>query len=192
MKKRILAALLLTLMLALLLAAGGADSASAQPPGHESSADLPWQIAQKSAPEAESHPASPISVEQTLYLIRSALMTLNDANHSGNYTVMRDLASPDFQAKNSAADLAQTFSDLRRRNFDLFAVAIAAPQLTAAPALDERGMLHLTGMYPTQPLQIHFDLIFQNVAGQWRLFSISVATPKAQAADSKTPPAKKK
>jgi hypothetical protein len=60
------------------------------------------------------------------------------------------------------------------------------------PAIDERGMLHLTGMYPTQPLQIHFDLIFQNVAGQWRLFSISVATPKAAPENPQTPPSKDK
>ncbi|MGA7492215.1 MAG: hypothetical protein WB930_11060 [Syntrophobacteraceae bacterium] len=53
-------------------------------------------------------------------------------------------------------------------------------------------MLHLTGMYPTRPLQIHFDLIFQNVAGQWRLFGISVATPEAPPADRKTTPAKEK
>jgi hypothetical protein len=46
----------------------------------------------------------PVSVEQALYLIRSTLLTLNDANRSGNYTVLRDLATPDFQARNTAAD----------------------------------------------------------------------------------------
>ncbi len=182
---------LLTLVLALLLAVSAAGSASAQSPGPELPFDRRLQIAQKSAPQAESQPASSITVEQALYLIRATLMTLNDANHSGNYTVLRDLASPDFQAKNTAADLALIFSDLRRLNFDLFAVAIAAPQLATAPALDQRGMLHLTGMYPTRPLQIHFDLIFQNVTGQWRLFSISVATPKAPADYHKNKPAKK-
>ena len=40
-------------------------------------------------------------------------------------------------------------------------------------------MLRLTGYFPTRPLQINFDLIFQNVGGQWRLFGISVATPQA-------------
>jgi hypothetical protein len=106
-------------------------------------------------------------------------MTLNDANRSGNYTVLRDLASPDFQAKNTAADLSQSFSDLRRRHFDLYNAAIEAPQLTTVPALDDKGMLHLTGFFPTRPLQIKFDLIFQNVSGQWRLFGISIATPEA-------------
>jgi hypothetical protein len=40
-------------------------------------------------------------------------------------------------------------------------------------------MLHLVGIFPTQPLQINFQLTFQNVAGQWRLFGISVSTPEA-------------
>src|SRR5947209_1738908 len=70
-----------------------------------------------------------VSLEQALYLIRSALLTVNDANRSGNYSVLRDLAAPDFQAKNTAADLAQSFYDLRHRNFDLFSVALVAPQL---------------------------------------------------------------
>ena len=124
-------------------------------------------------------PTLPVSLEQALYLVRSTLLSVNDANRSGNYSVLRDLAAPDFQAKNTAADLAQGFADLRRRNFDLFSVALAAPQLTAPPALDGNGLLRLTGFYATRPLQINFDLLFQNVAGQWRLFGISVVTPQA-------------
>lgn len=124
-------------------------------------------------------PALPVSLEQALYLIRSTLLTLNDANRSGNYTVLRDLAAPDFQAQNSAADLGQNFSDLRHRNFDLYGVALLAPQFTEAPTLDQNGLLRLGGYFPTQPQQIKFDLAFQIAAGQWRLFAISVATPEA-------------
>jgi len=78
--------------------------------------------------------------------------------------------------------LSQIFSDLRRRNFDLYAAALLAPQLTAVPALDQRGYLHLIGFFPTRPQQIDFDLLFQNVANQWRLFGISVSTPEAPSA----------
>jgi hypothetical protein len=125
--------------------------------------------------------AAAVTAEQALYLIRSTLLTLNDANRSGNYTVLRDLA-PDFQARNTAADLSQSFSDLRRRNFDLYGAALLSPQLTALPALDQRGFLHLAGYFPTRPQQINFDLLFANVANQWRLFGISVATPEAPSA----------
>jgi hypothetical protein len=73
------------------------------------------------------------------------------ANRSGNYTVLRDVAGPDFQARNTAADLGQSFSDLRRRNFDLYGVALLAPQLTAAPALDAENRLRLTGFSDAAP-----------------------------------------
>jgi hypothetical protein len=149
-------------------------------------------FAQPKAPETK--PAPPVAIEQVLYLIRSTLLTLNDANRSGNYTVLRDLAAPDFQARNSAADLSQIFADLRRRNFDLYGAALLAPQLTATPALDPSGKLRLTGFFPTRPLQISFDLTYQVVGGQWRLFGISIATPEAppiqvQAQPSKAAPA---
>jgi hypothetical protein len=76
-----------------------------------------------------------------------------------------------------AADLAQSFSDLRRRNIDLFAVALMAPQFSAPPALDASGRLRLSGFFATRPLRIDFDLTFQSVGGLWRLLAISVATP---------------
>ena len=177
-------------------------SAQQKPPAVKSGAPA----APKEAPSGAQAPATqqqslPIPIEQALYLIRSTLLTLNDANHSGNYTVLRDLAAPDFQAHNTAADLGQSFSDLRRRNFDLHGAALLAPQLTAVPALDQKGMLRLTGYIPTRPLQINFDLLFQVVGNQWRLYGISVATPEATPAQPQaqvpagttqsTPPAKK-
>jgi hypothetical protein len=154
-------------------------------------------LAQKKAAPAQKNAQPqatlPVSVEQALYLIRATLLTLNDANRSGNYTVLRDLAAPGFQAKHTAADLAQIFGDLRRRNFDLFAVALAAPQLSTPPYLDPDKRLRLTGYFPTRPLQINFDLIFQNVNGHWRLFGISVATPPApEPAKAAAPPPKGK
>jgi hypothetical protein len=130
---------------------------------------------QTQPPDSASQPNLPVSPEQALFLIRSALLTLHDANRSGNYTVLRDLAAPGFQVNNSAADLGQAFADVRRRNVDLSAVALAVPQLIAPPALDDKGMLRLTGHFHG-PLQIDFDLLFENISGQWRLFGIAVGT----------------
>jgi hypothetical protein len=152
--------------------------------------------AQQQAPvpaATPGQPSLPVALEQALYLIRSTLLALNDANRTGNYTVLRDLAAPDFQARNTAADLALNFLDLRRRNFDLYGAALLAPQFTDAPALDQRGMLRLAGYIPTRPQQIKFDLVFQVAAGQWRLFGISIATPEVASAQPQAqaaPPAK--
>lgn len=143
------------------------------------------------AKESATKPAavSPsISTGQAIYLVRSTLMMLNDANRSGNYTVLRDLAAPEFQRKNSAADLAESFLDLRRRKFDLFAVSFASPQFTPDPSVDSSGKVRLTGFFPTRPLQIRFDLTFESVDGQWKLFAISVATPEAPKQQSSLSP----
>ncbi len=148
------------------------------------------EVASQEQAPAASQPQQqqiPVSAEQALYLIRSTLLTLNDANRTGNYSVMRDLAAPEFQARNSPADLAQVFADLRRRNFDLFSVAIAAPQLSTPPYLDPGRMLRLIGFFPTRPLQINFDLTFQSIDNHWRLYGISVATPQAPPAPVASP-----
>lgn len=175
--------------LALLAAGLSPIGAQAQPFNDRWNVPVP-----KPAPPAKQAAAAkpkaklPVSLPQALYLIRSTLLTLNDANRSGNYTVLHDLAAPGFQNKNTPADLARIFADLRGRNFDLFAVALMAPKLTAPPQLERNGMLRLTGYFPTQPLQIRFDMLFANVAQHWRLFGISVATPQAPAHQAKTAP----
>lgn len=66
-----------------------------------------------------------------------------------------------------------------------------APQLTASPAIEKNGMLRLTGYFPTQPLRIAFDLLFQNVDHNWRLFGISVQT-QAVAPQANIPPTAQK
>jgi hypothetical protein len=178
-------ALVRRLMILVLGASAGVFAqgiASAKPP----------QPAASPAPATKpaAKPAGPSvpSQDQALYLVRATLLTLNDANRSGNYTVLRDLAAPEFQAKNTAADLGQSFSDLRRRNFDLFAAALMTPTFTRPPALDATNRLHLTGFFPTRPLQINFDLMFEVVDGQWRLFGISVATPDVNRPQSQASP----
>lgn len=137
------------------------------------------KVVPQGQPAAAPQPDLPVPLQQALYLIRTTLLTLNDANRSGNYSVLRDLAATSFQEKNSAADLAVIFTNLRQRKFDLFAAALTAPQLSAPPSLEEGNKLRLTGFFPTQPLRINFDLLFENAGGQWKLLAIAVATPSA-------------
>lgn len=118
--------------------------------------------------------------EGILILIRSSLLAVTQANATGNYTVLRDLGSPAFHAANPASRLSQIFGNLRDQRLDLSPVAIVTPELTVPPAI-EQGMLRLKGSFPTRPLSVVFDLLFQPVDGQWRLFGISVGTVQAAA-----------
>src|SRR5436190_13788083 len=47
-------------------------------------------------------------------LIRNTITALNHGNISGNYTVLRDLATEQFRQRNTAGDLASTFATLRK------------------------------------------------------------------------------
>jgi hypothetical protein len=128
-------------------------------------------------------------------LIRTTLLALNQAVQTGNFTVLRDLGSPDLQVANSSAKLGIIFADLRNRNIDLSPVAIVAPEVSEPPTITPQNMLRLVGFFPTQLLQIKFQMLFQPVNGQWRLFGMAVdavSPPTAPAATvQESPPASK-
>ena len=120
--------------------------------------------------------------EVLVILIRTTMVAVHQANRTGNYTVLRDLGAPGFQAANNAAQLGAIFAGLRNQNIDLAPTAIVPPQLVGAPAINN-DKLQFAGYFPTQPLQINFEMQFQPVNGHWRLFGISVnAVPTAAAA----------
>ena len=113
--------------------------------------------------------------EKIVLLVRNSVITLNNALQTGNFTVLRDMGAPGFREANSAARLSQIFASLQAQKVDLAAVAVIAPQLSQAPGLDkEKGMLHLKGYFPGEPVRIDFELLYQAVNGHWRLFGISV------------------
>jgi hypothetical protein len=131
---------------------------------------------QTPAPKPVESPApKPAQIDRNgvLILIRSILLALDQANKTGNYTVLRDLGAPGFQT-NTAARLAEIFAKLRNDNLDLSGVAVIDPQLSLLPQIEANGLMHMTGFFPSVPTQVNFDLLFAPVAGQWKLFGMSV------------------
>jgi hypothetical protein len=140
------------------------------------------QPAQSGSPQQAKPQASMPDAHRLGILIHTSLIALNQANLTGNYSVLRDLAAPGFQSANSTAKLADIFSHLRGQKLDLSPIVLFTPKLVRHPAIDERGLLTLSGFFDTQPLQVRFELLFQPVAGQWRLFGVSVNTVPANPA----------
>lgn len=124
-------------------------------------------------------------------LIRTTLIALSQANQTGNYSVLRDLGTPQFAAINSVARLAEIFAGIRLRKLDLSPVIFFEPKLIREPVLQDDGMLRMTGFIDTRPERVLFDMGFQSVEGQWRLAAI-VVDIKAPKAESKldAPPTK--
>jgi hypothetical protein len=135
-----------------------------------------------------------------LILLKSTLLALDQANKTGDYSVLRDLAAPSFATANNPARLAEVFANLRRDKVDLSGVIVLEPQLTALPELTQNGMMHFAGFFPSVPQQINFELLYAPVDGQWRLNGISaavgssapVAPPAPEPEPAKPAPEKKK
>jgi hypothetical protein len=121
-----------------------------------------------------------------LILIRSALLALDQANKTGNYTVLRDLGAPGFQT-NSAAKLSEIFAKQRNDNLDLSGVAAIDPQLSLLPQIEANGLMRMAGFFPSIPSQVNFELAFAPVNGQWRLFGISVSIGQTAPAAPEAP-----
>ena len=136
------------------------------------------------APPAARPVAQPVPIDPVLVakLVWSAMAALDHANQTGNYSVMRDLGAPSFQANNSAATLAGIFQDLRARQVDVANALIIPPSYEFPPGIVEGGLLRARGSFPLRPSGLAFDLLFQNVSGQWRLFGIAVVPTVAQQA----------
>ena len=117
--------------------------------------------------------------EVLLILVRNTVVALNQANFTGNYTVLRDLGSPSLQVT-SAADLGIAFADLRRQGVDLSPALLLSPSLSEQPGIAADGVLKLVGHFPTKPLQINFAMTFQPIGGVWRLHGLSVNTAQVQ------------
>nr|WP_246667444.1 hypothetical protein [Bradyrhizobium macuxiense] len=141
---------------------------------------------------AETPPpaAKPAQIDRNgvLMLVRSALLALDHANKTGNYTVLRDIGAPGFQV-NSAARLGEIFAKLRNDNLDLSGVAVIDPQLNLLPQIEANGLMHMAGFFPSVPNQVNFDLAFVPVNGQWRLFGISVSIGQSGPAAPEPPAA---
>jgi hypothetical protein len=183
---------LIAAVLACVFALFGATLALAQAPPADKPVTKSKPAPQKPAaqkPAAQTaKPAAQVvmpDAEKIVLLLRTTLITLNDAIQTGNFTVLRDMGAPGFRDGNTAARLAQSFSDLASKGIDLSPTSVIAPQLTEPPGLDQKqSMLRLKGYFPGQPVQINFEMLFQAVDGRWRLFGLSVQPGPAVAAQS--------
>ena len=107
-------------------------------------------------------------------LIKNSVTAVNHGNLTGNYTVLRDLASEGFRRQNTAGDLAVTFANLRQQKLDLSPILVTEPSLTQQPGTDQQGRFHLVGYFPTRPKAVQFSLVFQSVSGGWVIDEISL------------------
>ena len=107
-------------------------------------------------------------------MIWSTMVAVDQANQSGNYSVLRDMSATGFQVQNNPSRLSEIFTSLRQSRIDLSNSLLLTPTYTAAPALQQGNVLRLQGYFGLRPSAIYFDLYYQWERGEWRLFGVSI------------------
>ena len=145
----------------------------------------------QTAPAVIARPDAPPvpGAEELVALVRNVLLAVNDANLTGNYTVLRDLSAPDSQGLNTPERLEESFRPIRQQGTDFSIVAVATPRFVQLPAFTPQGYLRVNGEFLSSP-RITFDIFLQHVAGRWRPYAIGVGVVPVPV--NPTPPAEAK
>lgn len=128
----------------------------------------PARPAQLPAPSATPVP-DPLTV---LKLLWGTMAAVDQANRTGNYSVLRDLGSASFQAGSNPTTLAAAFAPLRAQSIDLGDTLLATPIWTQPPAV-QAGQLRMSGSFPIRTAPVLFEAAFLWEGG-WRLHGLAV------------------
>ena len=128
------------------------------------------------AASAQTRVPAPLPLEA---LVKVTMLTFNDANVTGNYTVFHAKASKPFRQQFSPEKLQETFKDFSRNDIDFDIIAAYNPVYDPPPRVDKDGRLLVRGYFPTEPTRVVFDLEFIPSDGEWKLISINVKTVRA-------------
>ena len=121
--------------------------------------------------QAETTVPSPLLQE---ILIKTYLLTLNDANLTGNYTVLQARLAKPFREQFSPERLKQVFKTFADQKAD-FGLIAAKPPVASSPAvIDKRGALILRGYFDTRPSRVIYELDFLPSEGEWKPIKLNV------------------
>jgi hypothetical protein len=116
-------------------------------------------------------------------LIRTALTTFNDANMTGNYTVLLAKASKEFQSQITAERLAAAFKPFRTNALFFEDVVSGSYDASEKAAIDSQGALALTGRVKTDDMEVKYSLRFVQNDNIWKLLGINVDAKKIEHKD---------
>ena len=107
-------------------------------------------------------------------LVKSILLTLNDAVATDNFTVMHAKISKPFRDQFPPEKLRSVFKDLIEKRA-VFDAVVAKPIVPDGEAkIDDNGVLRLKGRFETTPKQVKYQLGFIPSDGLWKLSGITI------------------
>jgi hypothetical protein len=111
-------------------------------------------------------------------LIRTTLMTFNDANMTGNYAVLVAKASKEFQSQISAEKLFTSFESFRTNRLFFESVATDDYDSYENAKFDPGGALVLAGVFKNDGMKVKYRLRFTQSDNAWKLLGIDVDATK--------------
>ena len=107
-------------------------------------------------------------------LVKSILVTLNDAVAADNFTVFHAKISKPFRDQFPPEKLREVFKDLIDKHA-VFDAVVAKPIVPDADAkIDGDGVLRLKGHFETTPKQVKYQLGFIPSDGLWKLSAVTI------------------
>jgi hypothetical protein len=164
------------LVAAALLAAGApaafaeADRPGGLAPTPPGGAQLGGEVFMNPAPLGAGVPREDIMEA----MLKNALMTFNDANATGNYTVLSARSHPEFRQQVPAERLSQIFVAFRTNKINLAPLLVHKPVYTDGPKIDSMGILVANGYFDTRPWRSNFEFSWRRDGEQWLLWKINV------------------
>ena len=112
-------------------------------------------------------------------LIKSSLLTFNDANLTGNYAVMHAKMAKLFRDQFTPDKMKQAFKGFADQNIELRSIVLKPPVATTATTIDKRGALVMRGYFDTAPSRVIYEIDFAPSEGDWKPIMIHVSVKAA-------------
>jgi hypothetical protein len=107
-------------------------------------------------------------------LIKTSLLTFNDANVTRNYTVLHAKLAKPFRDQFSPDRLKETFKSFSDKQIDFDLIAAMPPVASEETKVDDRGVLMLRGYFDTKPNRLTYTLDYIRSDGEWKLIRLHV------------------
>ena len=115
----------------------------------------------------------PSALEQEV-MIKTYLLSLNDANMTGNYTVLQARLAKPFREQFNAERLKKVFKPFNDKKIDYGIIAAKPPVASSESKIDSRGALILRGYFDTKPSRVSYELDFIPSEGEWKPIKLNV------------------
>jgi hypothetical protein len=112
-------------------------------------------------------------------LVKGTLMSLNDANLTGDYRVFHARLSPQFRGQYPPDKLKASFREFYDKNVDIDIVTAMTPVYDQPPYIEGDGRLVVRGHFPTEPTRVCFEMDFVPANVEWKLLRINVTVGPA-------------